>query len=171
MASNPITASQIDGEKLETVTDFIILSFKITAEVTAATKLTDSCSLKWKLWQPLQCIKKQRHHFANKGPYSQRYIFYISHVWMWELDHKHGWVPKNWCFQIVVLEKPLESPWTARRSNQSILKESNPEYSLEGLMLNLKRQSFSHLMWRANSLEKILIWERLKATGEGDVRG
>ena len=138
--------------------------------VTAATKLTIA------LWnesydKPLQCIKKQRHHFASKGPYSQRYISSISHVWMWELDHKHGWVPKNWCFRIVVLEKTLKSPWTARRSTQSILKESNPEYWLEGLMLKLKRQSFGHLMWRANSLEKILIWERLKATGEGHVRG
>ena len=138
--------------------------------VTAATKLTVA------LWnerydKPLQCIKKQRHHFASKGPYSQRYISSISHVWMWELDHKHGWVPKNWCFRIVVLEKTLKSPWTARRSTQSILKESNPEYWLEGLMLKLKYQSFGHLMWRANSLEKILIWERLKATGEGHVRG
>ena len=138
--------------------------------VTAATKLTVA------LWnerydKPLQCIKKQRHHFASKGPYSQRYISSISHVWMWELDHKYGWVPKNWCFRIVVLEKTLKSPWTARRSTQSILKESNPEYWLEGLMLKLKRQSFGHLMWRANSLEKILIWERLKATGEGHVRG
>ena len=137
--------------------------------VTAATKLTVA------LWnesydKPLQCIKKQRHHFASKGPYSQRYISSISHVWMWELDHKYGWVPKNWCFRIVVLEKTLKSPWTARRSTQSILKESNPEYWLEGLMLKLKCQ-FGHLMWRANSLEKILIWERLKATGEGHVRG
>ena len=57
-----------------------------------------------------QCIKKQRHYFANKGPYSQSYDFSNSHVWMWELDHKEGWVPKNWCFQILVLEKTLESP-------------------------------------------------------------
>ena len=60
--------------------------------------------------KPRQCIKRQRHHFANKGPYSQSYDFSSSHVWMWELDHKEGWVPKNWCFQIVVLEKTLESP-------------------------------------------------------------
>ena len=59
--------------------------------------------------KPRQCIKKQRHHFADKGPYSESYDFSNSHIWMWELDHKEGWVPKNWCFQIVVLEKTLES--------------------------------------------------------------
>ena len=57
-----------------------------------------------------QHIKKQRYHFANKGPYSQSYGFSSSHVWMWALDHKEGWTIKNWCFQIVVLEKTLESP-------------------------------------------------------------
>ena len=74
---------------------------------------------------------------------------------MWELDHKECWVLKNWCFWTVVLEKTLESP-LARRSNQSILKEINPEYSLEGLLLKLKFQHFGHLMQRANSLEKTL---------------
>ena len=58
----------------------------------------------------LDSIKKQRHHFADKGPYSQSYGFSSSHVWMWELDHKEGWAPKNWCFQTVVLERALESP-------------------------------------------------------------
>ena len=107
--------------------------------------------------KPGQCIKKQRHHFANKDPYSQSYGFSSSHVQMWELDHKEGWALKNWCFWIVVLEKMLESPWTARRSNQSILKEINPEYSLEGLMLKLKHQYFGHLMWRTSSLKKTLM--------------
>ena len=73
---------------------------------------------------------------------------------MWELDHKKGWAVKNWCFQVVVLEKTLESP-TARRSHQSVLKETNPEYSLDRLMLKL--QYFGHLMRRANSLEKTLM--------------
>ena len=57
-----------------------------------------------------QCIKKQRLHFANKGPYSESYSFSGHHVWMWELDHEEGWGPKNWCFLILVLEKTLESP-------------------------------------------------------------
>ena len=75
---------------------------------------------------------------------------------MWELDCEESWVPKNWCFWTVVLEKILESPWTARRSNQSILKETSPGCSLEGLMLKLKPQYFGHLMWRADSFEKTL---------------
>ena len=60
--------------------------------------------------QPRQHIKKQRHYFANKGSSSQSYGFSSSHVWMWELDYKESWAPKNWCFWIVVLEKTLESP-------------------------------------------------------------
>ena len=76
---------------------------------------------------------------------------------MWELDCEESWAPKNWCFWTMVLEKTLESPWTARRSNQSILKEISPGCSLEGLMLKLKLQYFGHLMWRVDSLEKTLI--------------
>ena len=76
---------------------------------------------------------------------------------MWELDCEEGWVPKNWCFWTVVLEKTLESPLAARRSNQSILKEIRPEYSLEGLMLKLKLRYFGHLMQRTDSLEKTLM--------------
>ena len=60
--------------------------------------------------QPRQHIKKQRHYFANKGPSSQSYGFSSSHVWMWELDYKESWAPKNLCFWTVVLEKALESP-------------------------------------------------------------
>ena len=87
--------------------------------------------------KPRQCIKKQRHHLANKGSYSQRSGFTSSHAQMWELDHKEDWGPKNWCFRSVMLDKTLVSPWTTKRSNQSILKKINPEYSLEGLMLKL----------------------------------
>ena len=75
---------------------------------------------------------------------------------MWELAYKESWAPKNWCFWNVVLKKTLESPWTARRYNQSILKEISPEYPLEGLMLKLKLQYYGHLMWRTDSLEKTL---------------
>ena len=89
-------------------------------------------------------------------------VFSVSHVWMWELDHKEGWALKNWCFQTVMLEKTLENSWTARRSSQSILKEINPEYSLEGLMLELKLQYFGHLMRRADSLEKTLMLGRIE---------
>ena len=77
--------------------------------VTAAMKLQDACSWKESYDKPRQHIKKQRHHFADKGPYSQNYGFSRSHIQMWELDHK-GWPLKNWYFQTVVLEKTLESP-------------------------------------------------------------
>ena len=76
---------------------------------------------------------------------------------MWELHCEESWALKNWCFWTVVLEKTLERPWTARRSNQSILKEISPGCSLEGLMLKLKLQSFGHLMRRVDSLEKTLM--------------
>ena len=89
--------------------------------------------------QPRQHIKKQRHYFANKGPCSQRDGM---DVWMWKLDQKERWIPKNWCFWTVVLEKTLESSCTARRSNQSILKEISPGISLEEMMLKLKLQYF-----------------------------
>ena len=107
--------------------------------------------------KPRHCIKKQRYHCANKDLYSQSYDFSSSHVWMWDLDHKESWALKNWCFWTVVLEKTLENPWTARRSNQSIVKEISPEYSLEGLVLKMKFQYFGHRMWRTDSLEKTLI--------------
>ena len=81
---------------------------------------------------------------------------------MWELDHKESWAPKNWCFWTVVLEKTLRVPWTARRSNQSILREISPEYSLEGLMLKLKLQYFGHLMRRTDSLEKTLMLGKIE---------
>ena len=90
---------------------------------------------------------------------------------MWEFDHKEGWVPKNSCFWRVVLEKTLESPFGQQRDHKSILKEINPEYSLEGLIMKLKLQYFGHLMWRTDSLEKTLMLERLKTEGEGDDRG
>ena len=103
--------------------------------------------------------------------YSQGYGFSRSHVWMWELDYKESWVPKNWCFWTVCWRRVLRAPWTARRSNQSILKEISPEYSLEGLMMKLKLQYFVHLMQRTDSLEKTLMLGRLKAGGEEKDRG
>ena len=103
--------------------------------------------------------------------YSQSYGFSSSHVWMWELDHKESWMAKNWCFWTVVLKKTLESPLEYRRSNQSILKEISPEYSLEGLMLKLKLQYFGHLMQRADSLEETLVLGNTEAKGERGGRG
>ena len=109
MASGPITSFQIDGKTMETVTDFIFLGSKITADGDCSHELKDTCSLEEIYDQPRQHIKQQRHYFADKGPSSQSYVFSNSHVWMWELDHKESRALKNWCFWTVVLEKTLKS--------------------------------------------------------------
>ena len=90
---------------------------------------------------------------------------------MWELDHKEGWAPKNWCFELWCWRKLLGVPWTAKRSNQSILNEINPKYSLEGLVLKLKLQYFGHLMWRPDSFEKTLKLVKIEGGRKGDNRG
>ena len=105
----------------------------------------------------LDNILKSRDITLPTKVHTVMYGFSSSHVWMWELDYEEGWAPKNWYFWTVVLEKTLEVPWTARRSNQSTLKEISSEYSLEGLMLKLKLQYFGHLMWRTDSFIKTLM--------------
>ena len=120
--------------------------------------------------QSRQHIKKQRHHFINKGLYSQGYGFSSGHVWMWELDHRKA---EHWridAFELWCWRRLLRVLWTARRSNQSILKEISPGCSLEGLTLKLKLQYFGHLMQRVDSFEKSLMLGRLRAGGEGDNR-
>ena len=121
--------------------------------------------------QPRQHIKKQRHYFVSKGPSSQGYGFSSSHVWMWELNYKESWAQMNWCFELWCWRRLLRVPCTARRSNQSILKEISPGCSLEGLMLKLKLQYFGHLIWKADYLKRPWCWERLRAGGKGDDRG
>ena len=130
-------------------------------------KLKDTSFLEEKLWQPRQHIKKQRHYFANKGPSSPNYVFPVV---MYECE---SWAMKKaerqridafelWCWR-----RLLRVPWTVRRSNQSILKEISPEYSLEGLMLKLKLQYFGHQMWRTNSLEKTLMLGKIEGRRRG----
>ena len=113
---------QIDGETMETVTDFIFLGSKITADGDCSHKIKRPLLLGRKAMTNLDSVWKSRHHFADKGPYSQSYDFSSSHVWMWELDRKEGWEPKNLCFQIVVLEKILESPFDCKE-----IKPVNPK--------------------------------------------
>ena len=163
MVSGAITSWQIDGETMETVRDFIFWAPKSLQMVTAAMELKDACSLEEKFDQPRQHNKKQRHYFANKVLSSQSYGFSSSRVWMWELDFKENWAPKNWCFWTVVLEKTLESPLDYKiRPDQTILKESNPEYSLEAQMLKLKLQCLGYLMQRTDSLEKTLMLGKIE---------
>ena len=100
-------------------------------------------------------LKKQRHHFADKSPYSQGYSLSSIHVQMWELDRKEGRVLKNWCFWTMVLEKTLESPLDSKEIKPVNPKGNNPEYLL-GLMLKLEAPIFDHLMWTADSGGKTL---------------
>ena len=88
--------------------------------------------------------------------------FFSSHVWMWELDCKESWALKNWFFELWWWRRLLRVPWTARRANQSILKETSPEYLLEGQMLKLKLQYFGHLMRITDSLEKTLMLGKIE---------
>ena len=111
MASSPITSWQIDGETMETVTDFILRGSKITADGDCSHEIKRHLLLGRKVMTNLDSIfKKGRHYFANKGSSSQSYGFSSSHVWMWELDYKESWALKNWFFWTVVLENTLESP-------------------------------------------------------------
>ena len=107
---------------METVPDSIFLASNITTDGGCSHEIKTLVPWKESYDKARQCIKKQRHHFANKGPYSQSYGFSSSHVQMWELDHKEGWAPKNWCFQTVVLEKTLGSPLDSKE-----IKPVNPK--------------------------------------------
>ena len=112
--------------------------------------------------QPRQHIKKQRHNFANKGLYSQSYGFSSGHVWMESWTIKKAECQKNEAFELWCWRRLLRFPWTARRSNHSILREISPEYSLEGLMLKLKLKYSGHLMQRADSFEKTLMLGKIE---------
>ena len=110
MASGPITLWEIDGETVETVSDFILGGSKMTADGDCSHEIKRCLPLERKVMTNLDSIfKKQRHYFANKGPSSQGYGFSSSRIWMWELDYKESWAPKSWCFWTVVLENTLES--------------------------------------------------------------
>ena len=112
--------------------------------------------------QPGQHIKKQRHYFANRSPSSQNYGFPIVIYGCESWTIKKAEHQRIDCFELWWWRRLLRVPWTARRSNQSILKEISPKYSLEGLMLKLKLQYFGHLMWRTDSLEKTLILGKIE---------
>ena len=147
IASSLFTSWQIERGKVEAVTDFIFLGSKITEDGDCSHDIERHLLLGRKAMTNLE---------------SGNYAFSSNHVQMLELDQKEGWVLKNWHFRTAVLEKTPESPESARRSKLSIRKETNPEYSLEGLLVKLKLQHFGHLMRRAGSLEKILMLENIE---------
>ena len=158
MASGPIASWQIDGETMEIVTDFIFLGCKITAHGDWSHEIKRYLLLGRKTMTNLDSMLESRDiTLLTQDPSSQSYGFSSSHVWMWELDHKEGWVLQNWCFWTVVLGMTSWESLDTRRSNQSILKKISPEYSLEGLMLKPKLQYFGHLMRKAVSLENNLM--------------
>ena len=163
MTSGPITSWQIDGETMETLTDFILGGSKITADGDCSHKIKRCLLLGRKAMTNLDSVLERRDvTLPTKLHLDKAMFFPVVNVWIWELDQKEGWTLKNRYFWAVILEKILESPLTARRSNQSLLKESNPEYSLQGQLLKLKLQYFVHLMWRADSLEKTLMLEKME---------
>ena len=118
VASGPITSWQIDEETNGKVMDFIFLGSKITVNCDYSHEIKRCLLLGSKAVTNLE----QRHHFADKGPYSQSYSFPNSHVPVWELDHKEGWSPKNWCVQTLLLEKTLDSPLDRKE-----IKPNNPK--------------------------------------------
>ena len=112
--------------------------------------------------KPRQCIKKQRHQFANKGLSSQGYGFSSSYAWMWELDHKEAELWRTDAFELWCWRRLLRVLWTARRSNQSTLKEISPEYSLEGLML-INSNTLATWCKKPTHWKRPWCWERLRA--------
>ena len=146
---------------METVTDFIFLDSKITVDGDYSHEIKRRLLLGRKAMTNLDSILKSRDiTLPTKVSIVKATVFPLVGYRCESWTIKNGWVPQSWCLQTVVLEKTVESPWTARRSNQSILKEISPKYSLEGLMLKL--QNFGHLMQSANSLEKTLMLGKIE---------
>ena len=116
-------------------------------------------------------LKSRGIPLPTKELSSQSYSFSSSHVWMWELDYKESWVPKNWCFWIAVLEKTLEGPLYCKEIQPVHPKGISSEYSLEGLMLKLKLQFFGPWCEELIQWKRPWCWERLKTGGEGDDTG
>ena len=157
MASGPISSWPI-GEKVKAVTDFIFLVSKILWTVTAAMKLKDTCSLERKLWQTQTVYQKSRDiTLLMKVPLVKAMVFPVVmyRCESWTIKKAECW--RTDAFELWCWRRLLRDPWTARRSNQSIRKDINPEYSLEGLMLKLKLQYFGYLIQRTDSLEKTLM--------------
>ena len=159
---------------METVTHFIFLGSKVTADGDSSHEIKRRLLLGRKVMTPRQHIKKQRHYFTNKSPSSQSYGFSSSHVWMWELDYKESWVPKNWCFWTVVLEKTLESPLDCKeiqsvhpKGNQSWMVIWRTEVEAETPILQTPDVK-SWLIWKDPDAGKDWRWEE-KGTTEDEM--
>ena len=163
MASGPITSWQIDGEKVETVADFIFWGSKITADGDCSYEIKRHLLLERKVMTNLDCILKSREITLSTKVYLVKamvfpVVMYGCESWtIQKAKHRRIDAFELWCWR-----RLLRVPWTARRSNQSILKGISPGCSLEGLMLKLKLQSFGHLMQRADSFEKTLMLGKIE---------
>ena len=157
MPSSPITSWQIDGETMETVTYFILLSPKITADGDCSHEIKRRLLLGRKAMTNLDSILKSRDvTLLAKVHLVKAMVFPVVMYGCESWTKKKTEHQRTDAFELWYWRKLLRVPWTAR-SHQSILKEINPDYSLEGLMLKLKLQNFGHLMQRADSLEKTLM--------------
>ena len=168
MASSPITSWQIDGETVETVTDFIFLSSKITADYDCSHEIKRHFLLGRKSMTNLDSILKSRDLTLSTNICLVKAMVFPVVMYgseSWTIKKAECW--RTEAFELWSWRRLFRIPWTARRSNQSILKEINPEYSLEGLILKLKLQCFGHLMWITDSLEKTLMLGKI----EGGKRG
>ena len=163
MASSPITLWQIDGETMETVTDFLFLGSKITTDGDCSHEIKRRLLLGRKAMTNLDNMLESRDiilptKFHLVKPMVFPVVMYGCESWaIKKAEHLRIDAFELWCWRGL-----LRVPWTARRSNQSILKEISPEYSLEGLMLKLKLQYFGHLMGRADSLKKTLMLGKIE---------
>ena len=162
MASGPITSWQIDGETMETVRDFIFLGSKITADGEYS-QIKRHLILRRKVMTNLESILKSKDiTLPTKVHPVKAMVYLVVMYWCesWAIKKAECWridAFKLWCWR-----RLLRISWTARRSNQSILKEMSPEYSLMGLMLKLKLQHFGHLMRRTDSFEKTLMLGKIE---------
>ena len=163
MASGPITSWQIDGETVETVANFIFWGSKITADGDCGHEIKRHLLLGRKVMTNLDCILKSRNiTFPTKVRLVKAMVFPVV---MYECESctiKKAERQRIGTFELWCWRRLLRVPWTARRSNQFILKEISSEYSLEGLMLKLKLQYFGHLMQRTDSLEKTLMLGKIE---------
>ena len=167
MAGSFITSWQIDGKTMETVTGFIFLGSKITEGGDCSREIKRCLLLRIKAMTSLDSILKSRDiTLLTKVHLVKAMVFKVVMYGCesWTIKKAECWrtdASELWCWR-----RLLRVPWTARRSNQSIRKEISPEYSLEGLMLKLKLQYFSHLMRKANSFEKTLIPGKISCWAE-----
>ena len=161
MASGPITSWQIDGETTETVTDFLFLGSKITADGDCSHEIKRHLLLGRKAMANLDSILKTET-LPTKVCLVKAMVFSVVAYGCESWTIKKAECERIDTFDLWCWRRLLRVPWTARRSNQSILKEISPEYSLEGLMLKLKLQYFGHLMQRTDSLEKTLMLGKIE---------